>query len=178
MQNKWTKVISVTAGLAVVGFLAFLLDPDATGHAAPLTAMAARNSRVDLSLAQIGGGVWKSADHRGQVILVNFWATWCPPCRMETPGLVRLANEYRSKGVEIVGVAMDDDGSADTVTKFVRSYGIPYPILLPTDSLLSQIDSLPTTFLMDRQGRIAKSYVGAISEATFRKDIDNLLQEP
>lgn len=176
MQNTWTKVISVTAGLAVVGFLAFLLDPDIAGRA-PLTVSAARNSSVGFKLPELNGGIWNSSEHRGQVVLVNFWATWCPPCRMETPGLVSLANEYRPKGVEFVGVAMDDPGDINSVRKFVSSYKIPYPILLPTDNLTSQIDSLPTTFLMDRQGRIAKTYVGAVSEATFRRDLETLLQE-
>lgn len=176
MKSKWSKAISVTAGLAVVGFLAFLLDPDITGHAASLTSAADRHSQAGFKLPDLNGGVWKSSDHHGQVILVNFWATWCPPCRMETPGLVRLANEYRPKGVEVVGVAMDE-GDTDVVRQFVRSYRVPYPILLPTGNLTAQIESLPTTFLIDRQGRIAKSYVGAVTEATFRKDIDSLLQE-
>ncbi len=129
-------------------------------------------------MRDLDGGSWRLADHRGRVVLVNFWASWCPPCREETPGFVRLAAEYRDRGLDVAGVTMDDSDAP--VRQFVRSYRVPYPVLLPpaNSPLLAAIDSLPTTFLVDRQGRIAKNYVGAVSESVVKADVERLLAEP
>jgi cytochrome c biogenesis protein CcmG, thiol:disulfide interchange protein DsbE len=110
-------------------------------------------------------------------VLVNFWATWCPPCRAETPGLVRLANEYRSQGLEVVGISLDEDTGA--IRPFIDDYQIPYPILLPSDqaNLPLLVEVLPTTLLYDRQGRMAKRYVGGVAESIFKADVERLLAE-
>jgi thiol-disulfide isomerase/thioredoxin len=137
-----------------------------------------RRKMVDFKLADLSGSAWQLSDRRGRVVLVNFWATWCPPCREETPGLVRLYRSYRPRGVEMVGIDMDDD-PAQAVPGFVRSFHIPYPVLVPDSGfdLANEIDSLPTTLLIDRQGRIAKVYVGAMPEAQLGADLDALLKE-
>ncbi len=133
---------------------------------------------VDFRLADLSGSAWQLSDRRGRVVLVNFWATWCGPCRDETPGLVQLYRSYRPRGVEMVGIDMDDD-PAEAVPGFVHSYRIPYPVLVPDSGfeLANEIESLPTTLLIDRQGRIAKVYVGAMSEAELGADLDALLKE-
>jgi thiol-disulfide isomerase/thioredoxin len=130
---------------------------------------------LSLDLPALQGGQWSLAQQRGNVVLVNFWATWCPPCRMETPGLVSISNRYAGKGLTVVGVAMDDD-PLRVVPPFVSRYGIPYPILLPGGSS-SSIDSLPTSLLIDRNGRVARTYSGAVDEQTLAHDIDQLLSE-
>ncbi len=141
-------------------------------------AAGSRRKMVDFRLADLSGSAWQLSDRRGRVVLVNFWATWCPPCREETPGLVQLYRSYRPRGVEMVGIDMDDDPAA-AVPGFVRSYRIPYPMLVPDSGfeLANEIESLPTTLLIDRQGRIAKVYVGAMSEAELSADLDALLKE-
>ena len=147
----------------------------ATGVRTP----AARDKKMpDFSLPSLGGGRWKLSDHRGQVILVNFWATWCPPCREETPGLIRVSRTLAGQPFQIAGIAMDDDG-ATSAAPFARRYGIPYPVLLPTAqfALSEAIDSLPTSLLVDRQGRIAKVYVGEADEAVVLRDARILLAE-
>lgn len=138
---------------------------------------ARRQSVSDFTFSEWGGGQWRLSDHRGQVVLINFWATWCPPCREETPGLVHLAREMPSKDVTVVGVSMDDDSTP--IGGFVKAYRIPYRILLPPPNspLLGSVESLPTSLLIDRNGRIARSYVGAVSESTFAGDIQELLKE-
>ncbi len=139
---------------------------------------AAHRQRVsDFTFSEWGGGHWRLSDHRGQVVLVNFWATWCPPCREETPGLVHLAQEMPSKDVAVVGISMDDDRTP--IGGFVKAYRIPYRILLPqpNSQLLGSVESLPTSLLIDRNGRVARSYVGAVSESTFARDIQELLKE-
>ena len=138
---------------------------------------AQRKKMPEIVMPDLAQGTWKLSDHRGKVVLVNFWASWCPPCREETPGFVRLAAEYQNRGLDVAGVSMDDSDAP--VRQFVRSYRVTYPVLLPqaNSPLLAAIDSLPTTFLVDREGRIAKNYVGAVSAAVVKADVDRLLAE-
>jgi cytochrome c biogenesis protein CcmG, thiol:disulfide interchange protein DsbE len=133
---------------------------------------------ADLALPQLNGGSWRLSDHRGQVVLINYWASWCAPCRQETPGLIDLARDYRYKGLSIVGVSMDEGGKT-AVQSFMNEFHMPYPVLMPDLALPSvpAVDALPTTVLVDRNGRAAKSYIGAVRESVFRTDVDRLLAE-
>ncbi len=137
-----------------------------------------RTRVADMAFPQLDGGSWRLSDHRGQVVLINYWASWCAPCREETPGLIDLARDYRYKGLTIVGVAVDR-GGRPAVESFLREYHLPYPVLIPDLSLPSApaLDALPTTVLLDRDGRTAKSYIGATRESVFRADVDKLLSE-
>lgn len=136
-----------------------------------------RKTGASFSLREINGGEWNFAARRGKVVLVNYWATWCPPCRVETPGLVNVANEYESRGVEVVGVTMDENLS--DVPPLVEKYKIPYQILLPGDdpNAGSGGMALPTTFLYDKNGKLAKKYTGIVLESTLKSDIEALLAE-
>ncbi len=130
----------------------------------------------DLRLPTLDGGDWSLPDHRGKVVLLNYWASWCPPCREETPGLVRVADAFHGKGLEVAGIAIDDN--LEAVRRFSRQYRVSYPLLLPRDdSAGSAIESLPTTYLIDRQGRLAKVFVGAITESALREAVESLLSE-
>ena len=129
-------------------------------------------------MTQLDGGTWTMSEHRGQVVLVNFWATWCGPCWEETPGLIRLSRELGPKGLAVVGVAIDE-GGPEKVRKFVDDFGVPYPVVRP--ERLSQMEygmaGVPTTVLVDREGRVAKTYVGAVRQADFATDVETLLAE-
>ncbi len=139
---------------------------------------AARKLMPPLILPQLGGETWRLQDHRGEVVLINFWATWCPPCRQETPGLAKLARDYQSKGLAVVGVSMDE-GGASAIQAFVNEFHLPYPVAVPdrASPLASAVESLPTTILLDRQGRVARTYMGAVRESVFQADVDRLLAE-
>lgn len=122
-------------------------------------------------------------DYRGKVVILNFWAVWCGPCRVEIPDFVKLQEKYRSQGFEIVGVSMDKvwprGGGPETVAPFMKSYNINYTVLLVNDtSALAgyQIpQAIPTTHVLDREGRIVKSYLGPRSMEVFEQDIKPLL---
>ncbi len=165
--------LAIVAGAALL--LAFLLFPHSASSLSGLKDAAGRKT-VSLDLDVLQGGKWSLSGQRGKVVLVNFWATWCPPCRMETPGLVSIAKRYAGQGVEVVGVAMDDTPRRD-VPPFITRFGIPYPILLPSASIVSSVDSLPTSLLIDRSGRVARTYYGMVDEGTLARDIDRLLSE-
>ncbi len=131
----------------------------------------------NLTLNTIDGQKWSLYDNRGRVVLINFWATWCEPCRTETPILVKLGDEFKPRGLTIVGIALDKDGVA-VIKKFAAEYKIDYPILLPVPgSALSRIDPVPTTLLIDTEGRLAKKYVGAMPEELLRTDVEKLTKE-
>lgn len=161
-------------GFVTFGVLLFLLfQPDAHSTARP---PAERQRMPDISMATLDGGDWKLSDHRGQVVLVNLWASWCPPCRSETPGFVKIAGEFRGRGLQVVGINMDEELA--NAREFVGRYRIPYPTLLPPrDSFANAVESLPTTFLVDGAGRVARTYVGAVSERDLRAGITALLDE-
>ncbi len=133
----------------------------------------------DLQLAQLNGGTWKLADHQGQVVLINYWATWCGPCRIELPVLAKVARENEPLGLAVVGVDLDK-GDHNLIEPFVERYRLPYPIAIP--AAMSQIEAglegVPTTILVDRNGHVAKTYVGAVREEDLEADVQQALTEP
>ncbi|MCL4402752.1 MAG: TlpA family protein disulfide reductase [Acidobacteria bacterium] len=169
------KLVPLLGAVAAGAFMMLLFKPEPA--ASVPVAMEKRQPFADFQMNGLDGRPWRLSDYRGKVVLVNFWATWCPPCRMETPGLVRVARDFQGKGLEVAGISMDS-GSPE-VRQFVAQYRIPYAILRPSadDPLASRIESLPTTFLLDRQGRVAKTYSGAEDESVFRADVTRLLAE-
>jgi thiol-disulfide isomerase/thioredoxin len=102
---------------------------------------------------------------KGKVVLLDFWATWCAPCRESIPHLVQLYKTYRQSGLEVVGMNVDR-GDVDTVRRFVKSMDIPYPIILASDELERNygITGLPTTILIDKEGNIRQKFIGFTSE--------------
>jgi thiol-disulfide isomerase/thioredoxin len=137
-----------------------------------------RRVMPELVMARLDGGTWRMVDHHGQVVLVNYWATWCGPCWEETPGLIRLSQELGPKGLAIVGVAIDE-GGREKVEKFVDEFHVPYPVVLPEkmSQMAYGLEGVPTTILVDRQGRVAKTYVGAVRQRDFETDVEVLLGE-
>lgn len=128
-------------------------------------------------LADLNGKVVKSAEYSGKVIILNFWATWCGPCKMEIPDFKRLYDTYRDQGVEIIGVAMDREGKAK-VAPFVTAAEINYPILLGARQIVTDygpITAIPVTYVLSQDGKIYKRYIGARPGAVFEQDIKALL---
>ncbi len=115
----------------------------------------------------------------GKVVLVNFWATWCPPCREEIPELLELQKEYKDR-LEIVGISEDEDPPAK-VLKFARQQGMNYPIVMATQEMLDAyggVPALPTSFLIDTQGRVVQKHSGLYPIESYRREIQLLLGLP
>ena len=123
------------------------------------------------------------ASMKGQVLLINFWATWCPPCRQEIPGFIELYDEYKDKGVTLVGISLDR--GVPVVERFVQQQKINYPVIMSTRELQSEyegaikqsIRSIPTTILVNRAGEVAKVYIGARPKRVFEQEIQKLLAQ-
>lgn len=117
-----------------------------------------------------------SSEFNGKVRLIDFWATWCPPCKREIPDFIELQKAYGPKGLQIIGIAMDRNPSV--VPPFVKEQGMNYPVFYTDDKvgvLFGNITSYPTTFLVDRQGNVVERYIGFREKAVFEKDIKALL---
>jgi cytochrome c biogenesis protein CcmG/thiol:disulfide interchange protein DsbE len=117
------------------------------------------------------------SDFKGKMVLLDFWATWCGPCVMETPYLISLYKKYKDRGFTVVGVSMDDAGE-DVVKSFVKRFEIPYPIYINGDSTpldAYPVFGLPTTFLIDRDGRILRKYVGFAPPEIMEDDVKSVL---
>jgi peroxiredoxin len=131
----------------------------------------------DFSLANLAGETVSLSDYKGKVILLDFWATWCPPCRKEIPDFVNLQDEYGAKGLQIVGISLDQDG-VQVVKDFAEEFGINYPVLMGNSKVKADyggIRGIPTTFLISRKGEIIDKYVGFRDKSVFEEAIKSLL---
>ncbi len=130
---------------------------------APMTVLPA--SVIDAELKAVTGAPIKLSNYAGKVLLVNLWATWCGPCRQETPELVKLHKEFRSQGVEVVGLSTEDpEDSADAVREFVHNYNVDYRVGWSGPqvaiALMQGRDAIPQSFVISRNGRVVKRFVG------------------
>jgi cytochrome c biogenesis protein CcmG, thiol:disulfide interchange protein DsbE len=134
----------------------------------------------DFTLPATDGSQVRLADYQGQVVLINLWATWCPPCVRETPRLVRLYERYREDGFVLLGVNTTFQDDHAKVMQFVRDQAVSYPVLLDTQDTFGttyRARVLPTSYLIDRQGKIVQIRVGEIDEAQLDEQIAALLRE-
>jgi len=129
------------------------------------------------SLKAADGTVVDLAKLKGKVVMVNFWATWCPPCRAEIPDFMKVYDEYKSKGLEIIGVSLDQDGW-DDVRPFLKKNPINYPIVIG-DGKLAQayggVEAIPTTFFIDKAGNIVTKHIGGMRKTALEGYLKNLL---
>ena len=131
----------------------------------------------DFALVSLDGSTLRLSDFRGKAVLLNFWATWCGPCKIEMPWFVDLQKEYGSQGLQIVGVAMDD-ASKEDIAKFAKDMGVNYPILIGKESvgdLYGGVPALPESFLIGRDGKIVDKIVGLEGKADIEEAIKKAL---
>ncbi len=135
-----------------------------------------RSQISPFQLNTLSGKVWSSTRLRGNITVVNLFATWCPPCREEIPGFDYLAHEYSHTNVHFIGISMSNV-DMDVLRSFIHSESIPYPVMLPEGKLPFNTQLLPTTYLIDSNGRIAGIYTGEISANVLKQDITDLQRE-
>ncbi len=166
-----TMPIARLLGLGTTGLL--LLSTMTFGEPTP------RSAAPDFALRDAKGAVVKLSDYKGQVVLLDFWATWCGGCKQEIPWYLEFDQKYRTKGLTSIGVAMDDEGWK-TVTPWLAEHPISYTIVTGDKAIVDHyhVTNMPVTLLIDRNGRIAESHVGVVDKAKWEEEIQKLLQEP
>lgn len=137
-----------------------------------------RKMSIDFTLTNLQGQSFTLYDNKGKVIVMDFWATWCAPCRTEIPELIKLNNEYKKKGVIVIGIGLDDK---ERLADFSREYNINYDILVGTQDIAKRygVKGIPTTYIIDKKGRIVKKFVGYMQgmEKELKKYIDEAIKE-
>jgi thiol-disulfide isomerase/thioredoxin len=131
----------------------------------------------DWELQTVDGGTVKLSSFQGKVVILDFWDTWCPPCKAEIPDFIKLYDQYRDKGLVIVGAAFGNNGP-DAVKEFVQEWKMNYPVVFVTpevNRLYGGIQSIPTTFIIDSEGRARAMHVGFAEKEVFEREIKALL---
>jgi cytochrome c biogenesis protein CcmG/thiol:disulfide interchange protein DsbE len=163
------------------------LVPTAVGDAAQFLSPLQGKSAPAFTLEDLSGKKVSLADYKGKALLINFWATWCAPCKIETPWMVELRNQYAAQGFEILAVSMDDldrgepeklSAEKKEIASFVQKMHMSYPVLIGGDSISKPyggLDDLPTSFFVDRNGTIVASQLGLTSKDEIEAKIKQSL---
>ncbi len=151
-----------------------------TADAASVRPKKERKVAPSFKLKDADGKIVQLSDYKGKTVLLNYWATWCGPCKVEIPWFVEFEQKFKDKGFAVLGVAMDEEGW-EVVKPYITDKKVNYRVVVGDDStaqLYGGVDSLPTTFLIDREGKIAGVHVGLVSKSEYEKDILALLGAP
>jgi cytochrome c biogenesis protein CcmG/thiol:disulfide interchange protein DsbE len=131
----------------------------------------------DFVLKDVNGQTVKLSDFKGKVVLLNFWATWCGPCKIEIPWFMDFEQKLKDKGFAVIGVSMDDEGW-EVVKPYVEAKKLNYRVVIGDEKLSTAyggVESLPTTFLVDRTGNVTATHIGLVSKSEYQNEIESLL---
>ncbi len=168
----------LTATVCALIFTSGCASPEKHAEAASaLKPSKERRPAPDFSLKDTDGRTVRLSDYKGKVVLLNFWATWCSPCRAEIPWFIDFEQQHKNRGFAVLGVAMDD-GGWQVVKPFIAELKMNYRTLMGDDSvaqLYGGVENLPTSFMIDRDGKIAAVHVGLVNKSDYENDIQQLL---
>jgi peroxiredoxin len=184
-RKRWIAAAAAAVGVALFA-VPFLRAPGdrlaAENHqaSAPTGATCAAKSSVnfDFTLKDASGATVKLSDYKGKVVLLNFWATWCAPCKLEIPEFVEAYSKFRDKGFVILGVLSEDDPSQQDLQTFMSEFKMNYPVMRQHAELeesFGTLYALPTSFVIDRKGQVCSRHMGAFSKEALEREINGLL---
>jgi len=137
------------------------------------------NKAPNFALKSVKGKTVKLSDYKGKIVIIDFWATWCPPCRKGIPDLVAIQKEFK-KSVVIIGISLDGDKTIKDVPKFVKDYKINYPVVYGNNQVTIDyggIRSIPTSFIIDKKGNVVDSHIGLVDKEIYVEKIKELLKK-
>jgi thiol-disulfide isomerase/thioredoxin len=184
MKTRWMIAAAGALGVGLVTASA-LLGPashvieEADGETGQVSgACQSKQANLDFTVKDMNGARVRLADYKGKVILINFWATWCAPCKVELPGLIELQDAYKDKGLMVLGISEDD--SPETLRTFATEWKVNYPMLvgLGEEKLFDAygpLIGLPTSVIVGRDGAVCGRHVGAATKEEFEREIKALL---
>ncbi|MBA4149041.1 MAG: TlpA family protein disulfide reductase [Verrucomicrobia bacterium] len=168
MTTRFFRFVLLAAAVAAVSLVASINKGHSVQDAETAPAWTATG---------IDGKAVSSSDFAGKVVILTFWATWCPPCRAEIPGFIDLQKQHAKEGLVIVGASVDQGGT-DAVEPFVEKTAINYPVVLASEEMqeaFGGIEGIPATFIIDRAGKIVSKHVGFVEKKQLEKEIKPLL---
>ena len=172
--RKAISLFFIIAGFTFVGTVNC-----SEGNSQQVVEQQERQKAFNFELKDLEGKIHRLSDFEGKVVILDFWDTWCPPCRQEIPGFVELHDSYKDSGFVMIGIAFARFGPA-AVSDFMKDYKIEYLSLLADQNVIDGfggITSIPTTYVIDKKGNIYKKHVGFAPKSTFEKEIKVLLTE-
>ncbi len=164
-------LILVTVFVAGCGDVSDQASTEAAAAASP------REPAPDFTLKDIEDRDVRLSDYEGKVVLLNFWATWCGPCKIEMPWFVEFQQKYKDRGFSVIAVSMDEEGW-DVVRPFLEDLKPNFPVVIGNDEMGDEfggVVALPTTFIIDKEGKIASSHQGLVSKGDYEEEIEELL---
>ena len=169
---------SFLAGLCL-GVVLFISNPGSSEASSAIKPPKDRKVAADFTLKDSRGVDVNLSDYKGKVVVLNFWATWCGPCKVEIPWFAEFENKYKDSGFVVLGVSMDEDGW-ETVRPYMEKMKMTYRVTIGDQALAAKfggIESLPETLLIDREGRVAAKHVGLASKSNYGDEIAQLLKK-
>jgi thiol-disulfide isomerase/thioredoxin len=178
---RFYAMMMMGSGLVAIGVMLYILLYNAPAAATQTRSALPANVNFpapELNLFDLSGNPVSLKDHLGSVVLVNLWATWCPPCKEEMPALQAFFEKYSADG--FVLVAIDQEETLDVVQPFVREYGLSFPVWLDENYLAQRVFNtmnLPSSYVIDRQGQVRLMWIGAISRGNLEKYVSDIIRE-
>lgn len=144
-----------------------------------IVSLSSDKKAADFKLKTLEGKEIKLSDYRGKIVIVDFWATWCPPCRKGIPDLISLQEEYK-KDLVVIGISLDQQNTIKDLKPFIENYKINYPVVLGDEKVVKDyggINAIPTSFIIDQKGNIVDSHVGLVPKTVYADQIKSLLKK-
>lgn len=167
-------IVGLILALVIAGLL--LTQGNANNELSSKSSLEAKEPSPNFTLELIDGGNFNFSDYKGKPILINFFASWCLPCREEMPALEKVAHEYGPKGVVFLGIAVDD--TEEKMKDFIAKYGVTFPVGLDKTAAIQKsfgLYGIPTTYFIDKQGAINYFHSGSVTEELLHHELDKLL---
>ncbi len=178
--KQYMPIISMAILLIGAGWIWLSATPENSTTAGAIPAPQEGFLAPDFTLNTLAGETIQLSELRGQPVLINIWASWCPPCRTEMPAMQRVYRDFQEQGFVILAVNATQQDTLAKAADFVADKHLAFPILLDTDGIVShsyQISSLPTSFFVGRDGIIREVVIGGMSETLIRTRVENLFEE-